>query len=95
MISLIAAYKKAHYSFGRVVAQKVAYFIQSAGETSLKLDFQKDKFGPCDERLNFLLQTPEGHYIEGYGDRSGSSDMHLLPGSLERAEAFLRDHPDT
>lgn len=95
MISLIGAYKVAHYSLGRVAAQKLAYLVQSAGEESLKLDFEKDKFGPYAENLNFLLQTLDGHYVEGYGDRSGSSDIHLLPGALEEADVFLKDHPET
>ena len=39
--------------------------------------------------MNFVLQRLEGHYIRGYGDRSRKTDVYLLPGALEAAEAFL------
>ncbi len=94
MLSLIGTYKASHYALGRLVAQKLAYFAQLAGETSLKLEFKESKYGPYAENLNFLLQNLEGHYLTGYGDRSGKSDIELVPGAEREAEDFLRDHPD-
>jgi hypothetical protein len=95
MLSLIETCKASHYALGRLVAQKLAYFAQVAGETSLKLEFIESKYGPYAENLNFLLQTLEGHYLTGYGDRSGRSDIELVPGAESEAEDFLRDHPAT
>lgn len=95
MLSLIGTYKASHYALGRLAAQKLAYFAQVAGETSLNLEFKESKYGPYAENLNFLLQNLEGHYLTGYGDRSGKSDIELVPGAERESEDFLRDHPDT
>lgn len=95
MLGLIAAYKVSHYAVGRVVAQKLAYFAQVAGEGSLKLEFKTGDFGPYADDLRFLLQTLEGHYITGLGDMSGRSEIELLPGAKKEAEDYLRDHPET
>ncbi|QIN80505.1 Appr-1-p processing protein [Rubrobacter marinus] len=95
MLDLIAAYKASHYTVGRLVAQKLAYFAQVAGEDSLSLEFKTGKFGPYADELRFLLQTLEGHYITGLGGMSGRSEIELLPGAEREAEDYLRDHPDT
>ena len=93
MLNLIGTYKTSHYALGRLVAQKLAYLAQTAGETSLQLEFKERQYGPYADNLNFLLQTLEGHYTVGYGDRSSSSDIELLPGSLQESEDFLRGCP--
>ena len=95
MLGLIAAYKASHYTVGRLVAQKLAYFMQVAGEGSFNLEFRTGKFGPYADELKFLLQTLEGHYITGLGDLSGKSEIELLPGAEQEAESYLRDHPET
>lgn len=95
MLGLIAAYKASHYTVGRLVAQKLAYFMQTAGEGSLNLEFKTGKFGPYADELKFLLQKLEGHYITGLGDMSGKSQIELLPGAKQEAEDYLRDYPET
>lgn len=95
MIELIGAYKASRYRLGRTVAQKLAYFAQVAGEKSFDLKFEAKQYGPYADELNFVLQKLEGHYTTGYGDRSGGSDIELLPDAEEEAESFLRSHPDT
>jgi O-acetyl-ADP-ribose deacetylase (regulator of RNase III) len=95
IIELIGAYKASHYRLGRTVAQKLAYFAQTAGEESFNLEFKADQYGPYAEKLNFVLQELEGHYTIGYGDRSGGSDIELSPGAEEEAESYLRDYPNT
>ncbi|WP_047864809.1 type II toxin-antitoxin system antitoxin DNA ADP-ribosyl glycohydrolase DarG [Rubrobacter aplysinae] len=95
MIQLVGAYKASHYRLGRTVAQKLAYFAQAAGEETFGLKFEAHRYGPYAENLNFVLQKLEGHYITGYGDRSGGSDIELLPNAEEEARDYLRDHPDT
>ncbi len=90
MLRLMGAYKASHYALGRLAAQKLAYLAQTAGEASLNLDFKEAKYGPYAEKLNFLLQTLEGHYSVGYGDRSSKSDIELLPGSEDEAADFLQ-----
>lgn len=93
MLSLIGTYKASHYALGRLVAQKLAYFAQVAGETSLNLEFKESKYGPYAENLNFLLQNLEGYYLTGYGDRSSKSDIELVPGAEREAGDFLRGYP--
>lgn len=93
MIELAELYGAAGYSLGRLEAQKLAYFLQVAGETSLRLSFSKSHYGPYAENLNFLLQTLEGHYTVGYGDRTAKSTIRLLPQAKEEAKAFLQERP--
>lgn len=95
MLWLVGAYKDSHYALGRLATQKLAYLAQAAGEYSLRLEFKEYKFGPYAENLNHLLQALEGHYIAGYGDRSGKSDINLLPGAEQMAEDFLSTQPET
>jgi hypothetical protein len=68
--------------------QKLAYFLQEAGEP-LRLKFVKHNYGPYADNLNHVLQRIEGHFIRGYGDRSKGAKIRLLPKAAERAEAFL------
>lgn len=94
LILLIDAYQVAGYKLSLLEIQKLAYFLQSFGEP-LKLDFQKNQFGPYAENLNFVLQRLEGHYIRGYGDRSQRAGIHLLKGAAEEAREYLASYPDT
>src|SRR5512139_3491620 len=65
--------------------QKLMYFLQVAGE-SLRLNYVKQQYGPYAENLHFVLQHLEGHYLRGYGARSGASNLYLLPGADTEAE---------
>lgn len=88
LISLIARYKEKDYPLTKLEIQKLAYFLQEAGEP-LSLNYVKDNFGPYAEKLNFVLQLLEGHYIRGYGDRNSNSAIQLMPTAEEAASAFL------
>lgn len=72
----------------RLVAQKLAYLLQVEGEP-LGLDFVKGEFGPYAETLNFVLQDLEGHYVVGYGDRTGPTDIRLVGDAGEQARVFI------
>jgi O-acetyl-ADP-ribose deacetylase (regulator of RNase III) len=93
MIKLIDFYREPGYSLGRLEAQKLAYFLQEAGQ-DLKLTFVKHKYGPYAEAVNHVLQAIDGHYITGYGDRSGSSKLRVVPGVATEAERYLEPHRD-
>ena len=60
----------------------------------MKLQYKKHQFGPYANNLNHLLQTLEGQYIIGYGDRSHESKIRLLPHASEDAINCLQDYPD-
>lgn len=81
---------------GRLEAQKLAYFLQNAGQP-LKLNFIKHRYGPYAEALNHVLQRMEGHYLRGYGDRSAGtpSRMTIAPETDESLEATVRDDEET
>jgi O-acetyl-ADP-ribose deacetylase (regulator of RNase III) len=75
---------------------KLMYFMQETGEP-LRLEFQKAPYGPYAENLRHVLKTVEGHLISGYADGGDapSKQLKLVPGAVESAEVFLRQHPET
>jgi len=60
----------------------------------MRLEFTKGKYGPYAEVLNHVLQDMEGHYIRGYGDRSGDAAIRAIPEAVAEAEECLQDRPD-
>jgi O-acetyl-ADP-ribose deacetylase (regulator of RNase III) len=94
VVSLFDRYGIPGYRLGRLEAQKLAYLLQEAGETALKLEFKQHHYGPYADKLNHALQRIDGHYIRGYGDRTQTSQIYVLPQGREAAEAFLTNHQD-
>jgi O-acetyl-ADP-ribose deacetylase (regulator of RNase III) len=94
IIALMKLYAMPGYRLTLLEIQKLAYFLQVAGE-SLKLSFVKGTYGPYSEVLQHVLQRMEAHFIRGYGDRSREASIRLLPPADSEAEAFLRAHPLT
>lgn len=90
LIRLINLYWLGEDDLGKLEIQKLAYFLQVAGEP-LNLRFKKQQFGPYADNLNHVLQRLEGHYIRGYGDRQQYSEIRLLPGALEDAKTILQN----
>lgn len=87
-IILLDQYRIPDYRLTLLEAQKLAYFLQCAGEP-LRLSFVKQRYGPYAENLNHVLQIMEGHFIRGYGDRSREARIFLLPGAREKAKNFI------
>jgi hypothetical protein len=75
---------------------KLMYFMQEAGQP-LRLRYVQGPYGPYAENLRNVLARIEGHLVSGYAD--GGDDpqkqLELVPGAVEDAERYLRDHPDT
>jgi O-acetyl-ADP-ribose deacetylase (regulator of RNase III) len=94
LLGLMSRYGEPGTTFTKLELQKLAYFLQCAGEP-LKLDFVRHQFGPYSEKLNHALLRMEGHFIRGYGDRSGLSEITPDPMSTEEAMAFLHEQPQT
>lgn len=94
LLGLMEQYLIPGYRFTLLEVQKLAYLLQEAGQ-SLKLDFQKNKYGPYAKNLNHVLQHIDGHYINGYGDRTTESRLSLLEGASESAHKILDTDPDT
>jgi len=93
LIRLLDLYGRQGYRHSLLEVQKLAYFLQEAGE-SLRLKYQAHKYGPYAENLNHVLQRIEGHFIRGYGDRSAKAEIQLLPKAVELANKHLKNKPE-
>ncbi|MDF0675846.1 MAG: macro domain-containing protein [Nitrospira sp.] len=76
---------------------KLLYFMQVAGEVSLRLRYVKAPYGPYAENLRHLLLSVEGQLTSGYtnGVDAPEKPLELVPGAIADAERFLEGHPDT
>lgn len=83
-------------SISLLEVHKLMYFLQAAGEP-LKLRYVKAPYGPYAENLRHVLREVEGQLIKGYKNDGDAPDtqLALLPGAVEDADAFLRDHAQT
>lgn len=95
LIRLLELYEIPGYRLSLLEIQKLAYFLQAAGEP-LKLRYIKYKYGPYADNLNHVLQRIEGHFIRGYGDRTGgrNAEIYVLPEGRKAAKNFLEGCPD-
>jgi len=93
LVRLLDLYRLMDYHLSLLEVQKLTYFMQEAGEP-LRLRFVKAPYGPYADNLNHALQRIEGHYIRGYGDRSRSGQLRLLPDASKEARKFLEGSPD-
>ncbi|MCB0033461.1 MAG: macro domain-containing protein [Anaerolineales bacterium] len=91
LIMLVRQYRTQEYRLTRLEIQKLAYFLQVAGQP-LKLNYQEHQYGPYANNLNYILQKMEGAYLRGYGDGSQSSEIYPLPEAITAAEAFLHQN---
>lgn len=94
IVGLMGRYALPGYRLTLLEIQKLAYFMQFSGEP-LKLDFQKQRYGPYSETLHYVLQRIEGHFVRGYGDRSRDASVYVLPEALSEAEQFLSSELET
>ena len=94
LLGLLESYVIPGYDVSMLEIQKLAYFLQSAGEP-LKLQFEKAARGPYVETLHPMLQRMEGHFLRGYGDRSREIALHLLPEAVREADLVLEEYSDT
>ena len=94
-IKLMDAYAALEYSRTLLEVQKLAYFLQEAGEP-LRLNYEAGHYGPYAANLNKVLEVMEGHYIRGYGDsQKPRAEIELLPGAVEEATVFLADKSES
>lgn len=93
LVCLLEQYLLPGYSASLLEVQKLAYFLQVAGEP-LDLRFVKSKYGPYAENLNHVLERIEGHFTRGFGDRSTQAQIRLLDGAIEQANAVLENEAE-
>lgn len=94
-IKLMEQYADLDYRRTLLEVQKLAYFLQEAGEP-LRLRYEAGHYGPYAPNLNKVLERIEGHFIRGYGDsQKPDAEIDLLPGAVEAANAFLKDRGES
>jgi O-acetyl-ADP-ribose deacetylase (regulator of RNase III) len=84
------------YQLSFLEIQKLAYFLQSAGQP-LKLDYHANRYGPYADELRHVLNHIEGHFTQGFGDgrTAPETPITLLPGASKAATEFLAEDPTT
>lgn len=92
IIMLIGRYKEAQYSLSLIEIQKLAYFLQEAGE-SLKLNFEQAYYGPFANNLYKVLSAMEGHYIKGFDSNNAKpyNEIELVDNIIKDAADFLKN----
>ncbi|HKY39076.1 MAG TPA: macro domain-containing protein [Polyangiaceae bacterium] len=80
------------YRLSLLEVQKLAYFLQVAGEP-LKLEYRPNVYGPYADNLRHVLHHIEGHYVRGFGDGKNTPEtpLELIGDAAAEAEAFLAD----
>lgn len=88
ILKVLDTYRALEYGLSRIEVQKLAYFLQEAGE-ELKLSFVKHQYGPYSEELRHALNRMEGHFIRGLGDGVVEAEIEPVADALAEAEEFV------
>ncbi len=98
VVAAMAKYLETGYEYrlSLLEVQKLAYFLQEAGEP-LRLQFKAHHYGPYADNLRKALRNIEGHFTRGVGDGANKPEtpLELLPGALEEAMRFLGEQPES
>ena len=89
ILKVLDTYRALEYGLSRIEVQKLAYFLQEAGE-ELKLSFVKHQYGPYSEELRHALNSMEGHFIRGLGDGVVEAEIEPVEDALAEAEEFVK-----
>lgn len=88
ILKVLDSYRALEYGLSRIEVQKLAYFLQEAGE-DLKLTFVKHRYGPYSEQLRHALNSMEGHFIRGVGDGVVEAEIEPVKEALAEADEFI------
>lgn len=91
VLTVLDTYRALGYGLSRIEIQKLAYFLQEAGE-ALNLPFEKHAYGPYSDTLRHVLNRMEGHFIRGLGDGVSEAEIEPVPEAMAEAEAFVDAH---
>jgi O-acetyl-ADP-ribose deacetylase (regulator of RNase III) len=96
LLALMQRYLDTGYDYALTLleVQKLAYLMQEAGH-ALKLNFRAHFYGPYADNLQNVLNTINGHFIEGVADGSNSPsrEVTLLPDAVKEASELLASDP--
>lgn len=90
ILKVIDTYREIGYGLSKIEVQKLAYFLQQAGE-DLKLNFTQHTYGPYSKALRHALNRMEGHFIVGLGDGVVDSEIEPVHDALKEAEDFIAE----
>lgn len=93
VVKVIAIYREMGYMLSRLEIQKLAYFLEFAGQ-QLNLRFTKNKYGPYSDVLRHVLEAMDGHYITGVGDHVSEAQIRIQPEALREADIFVEAAKD-
>ena len=94
-VQVMNQYLTLSYRLTLLEIQKLAYFLQEAGEP-LRLRYEAGLYGPFAANLNKVLERIEGHFIRGYGDsQKPDAEIELMGDVVGKAGDFLADHPQS
>lgn len=94
-IKLMEQYSALDYRRTLLEVQKLAYFLQEAGEP-LRLKYEAGHYGPYAANLNKVLERIEGHFMRGYGDsQKPDAEIELLPGVVDEADNVIAGQPES
>jgi O-acetyl-ADP-ribose deacetylase (regulator of RNase III) len=88
ILKVLDTYRALEYGLSRIEVQKLAYFLQEAGE-DLKLSFVKHQYGPYSDQLRHALNRMEGHFIRGLGDGVVEAEIEPVEDALAEADRFV------
>ncbi|MCX7172162.1 MAG: macro domain-containing protein [Proteobacteria bacterium] len=91
ILKVLDTYRALGYGLSKIEVQKLAYFLQEAGE-ALNLPFEKHAYGPYSDTLRHVLNRMEGHFIRGLGDGVVEAEIEPVPEAMAEAEAFVDAH---
>ncbi|WP_040156206.1 type II toxin-antitoxin system antitoxin DNA ADP-ribosyl glycohydrolase DarG [Mobilicoccus massiliensis] len=99
LLRLMNAYREVAWEWpGLVDTQKLAYFLQEAGEP-LRLTFVKGPYGPYADDLRKTLRQMGGHFITGFGDGSArpwdAEPLQVMDESREALSDVVASSPET
>jgi O-acetyl-ADP-ribose deacetylase (regulator of RNase III) len=88
VLKVLETYTELGYGLSRIEVQKLAYFLQCAGQP-LKLTFEKNIYGPYSEQLRHVLNKIEGHFIRGLGDGVVDAEIEPITEALKEADEYI------
>ncbi len=89
ILKVLDTYRELNYGVSKIEVQKLAYFLQEAGE-DLHLQFIKHHYGPYADTLRHALNRMDGHFIRGVGDGMVESEIVPEQEALAEAERFIQ-----
>ncbi len=89
ILKVLDTYRELNYGLSKIEVQKLAYFLQEAGE-NLRLQFVKHQYGPYADALRHALDKMDGHFIRGQGDGVVESEIAPDQNALAEAELFIQ-----